>query len=114
ASGRPGEFRGPLHRSDMIFLRELLGGGLQELTPIAAIVGTLWPDGVDSPIGGLGERLGLDPSEVGNAAAATPGPLRSSHKILQNADPAQLGRVLDNPPDVRPLILTGGTDLLRV
>ncbi len=113
AAGRPGEFRGPLHRSDMLLVRELIGGELKELTPSAAVVGSLWLEGLDAPTGGLGERLGLDPTEVGNAAGLPPGAPLGGRRVWQNAGAELLGRVLADPPEQKPLLLTGGADLLR-
>jgi hypothetical protein len=109
-----GDARGPLHRSDMLWLREMLRGELGDLAPAAVAVGSLWDVALNAETGGLADRLGLDPFKVGDALEAPHDAGTFMRRLWKNASPDALRRALGvSPQGERPLLLTGGIDLLR-
>jgi hypothetical protein len=112
--GEAGDGRGPLHLSDMLLLREMLRGDLGSETPSAVVVCSLWDGGIDAETGGLADRLGMDPLQVGDARMFPPEAGSPTRRLWKNATPEALHRALARATEGnRPLLLTGGIDLLR-
>jgi hypothetical protein len=77
-------------------------------------VGSLWDEALDAETGGLADRLGLDPVLVGDALTVGHDAGTAKRRLWKNSSPQVLRRAMAGVPvGKRPVLLTGGVDLLR-
>jgi hypothetical protein len=112
-AGEAANARGPLHRSDMLLLQEMLRGDLGNVTPAVVAIGSLWEGAIDAETGGLADRLGLDPAHVGDTLESPEEAGTPTRRLWKNCSTEALRRAASITEGKRPLLLTGGIDLLR-
>ncbi len=104
-----GEGRSPLRRSDLAMLRDALGGTAVGAAPPVIVVASPWPAALSHEPGGVPDRLGLPDPPLPAAGYRAD----SESRCWKAATPADMARVLAQPPAHGPVVLLGGIDLLR-